>query len=66
MYKSRSRAMLASLAVILLVIQFETWKVRIISGYYMWVAPTWLVWYLLARRSSDAINEVPVTAAAQS
>jgi hypothetical protein len=66
MYKTRSRAMLALVAFILLAIQFETWRVRIISGYYMWVAPTWLVWYLLARRSSDAANEIPVTAAAQS
>jgi hypothetical protein len=60
MYKTRSRAMIALLAVIQLAIQFETWKVRIISGYYMWLAPTWLVWYLLALRSTQAVEVVSV------
>jgi hypothetical protein len=60
MYKTRSRAMLALLAFLLLAIQFETWKVRIVSGYFMWAAPTWLVWYLLARRSNQPADEVPV------
>jgi len=63
MYKTRSRAMVALLALILLAIQFETWKVRIISGYFMWVAPTWLVWYLLARRSTETAEATSVTAA---
>jgi len=63
MYKTRSRALLALLAVILLVIQFETWKVRIISGYYMWMAPTWLIWYLLATRSAHAAQPAAIGAA---
>jgi hypothetical protein len=66
MYKTRSRALLALLAVILLVIEFENFKVRIISGYYMWMAPTWLAWYLLARRSTVAAGAIPVPVAAQS
>jgi len=66
MYKTRSRVMLALLAVILLGIQIETWKVRIISGYYMWMAPTWLIWYLLACRSTDAVEAIPTPAMAES
>jgi Glycosyltransferase family 87 len=60
MYKSRSRAMLALLALILLAIGIENFSVRIVSGYYMWAAPTWLIWYLLARRSTDAADAIPV------
>ncbi len=66
MYKTRSRAMVALLAVIVLAIQFETWRVRIISGYFMWVAPTWVVWYFLATRSAQAAEAVPAPALAQS
>jgi uncharacterized membrane protein (DUF106 family) len=58
--------MTALLALILLAIQFETWKVRIISGYYMWLAPTWLLWYLLAVRSADSHQSAPELAAAHS
>lgn len=66
MYKSRSRVMLALLALILLAIEVENWNVRIVSGYYIWVAPTWLAWYLLARRSTQAAEAIPVPAMAQS
>jgi hypothetical protein len=66
MYKTRSRAMLALVAVILLAIQLETWKARIISGYYMWVAPTWLIWYLLALRSTHTVEAAPVAVTAES
>jgi hypothetical protein len=52
--------------VILLVIQFETWRVKIISGYYMWMAPTWLIWYLLALRFRDTAEAVPTPAMAHS
>jgi hypothetical protein len=66
MYKTRSRPLLALFAVILLVIQFETWRVKIISGYYMWMAPTWLIWYLLALRFRDTAEAVPTPAMAHS
>jgi hypothetical protein len=66
MYKTRSRAILAVLAAVMLVIQFETWKVRIISGYYMWVAPTWLVCYLLALRTPVAIEATSPAVAVES
>jgi hypothetical protein len=66
MYRTRSRALTALLALILLAIQFEAWKVRIISGYFMWLAPTWLVWYLLAVRSADTQETAAESAAAHS
>jgi hypothetical protein len=65
MYKTRSRALLAVLAIILVAAQIETWKVRTISGYYMWLAPTWLIWYLLARRSTGSEEAIPAPAATQ-
>jgi Glycosyltransferase family 87 len=66
MYKTRSRALLAVLALVLLVIGIENFKVQIISGYYMWIAPTWLVWYLLARRNPVADGVIPAAAVAAS
>ncbi|HUB52188.1 MAG TPA: glycosyltransferase family 87 protein [Terracidiphilus sp.] len=65
MYKTRSRAVLALVAAILLAIQFEAWNVRIISGYYMWMTPTWLACYLLAMRWSEAVDVAPVPAVAE-
>ena len=65
MYKTRSRALLAVLAIILVAAQIETWKVRTISGYYMWLAPTWLIWYLLARRSTGSEEAIPAPVATQ-
>jgi hypothetical protein len=67
MYKTRSRLLIAAIPIILLIIQLETWKARIISGYYLWVAPTWLVWYLLASATATRTAEAaPVTVAVQS
>ena len=55
-YATRFRAMLTVLAVLILIVDIELCSVRIISGFYLWTAPAWFGWYLLARRSS-AVNE---------
>lgn len=54
MYATRSRALLLALAGILLLLDAELCFVRIISGLYMWTAPIWLAWYLLARAGTHA------------
>jgi hypothetical protein len=51
-YATRSRAMLAVLAALILIVDIELGSVRIISGLYLWTAPAWFGWYLLARRFS--------------
>ncbi len=66
MYKSRSRVLLALLALTLLAIGIENFSVRIVSGYYMWAAPTWLIWYLLARRCTGATDAITAPAMSES
>lgn len=48
-YSTRARWLLTALAVVLLAIDAEVCKVEIISPLYLWTAPVWLGWYLLAR-----------------
>lgn len=61
-YITRSRRLLVVLAALLLVLDAELCRVRIISGYYLWAAPVWLAWYLLARASQQpAATTEPVS-----
>jgi hypothetical protein len=53
-YVTRSRAMLVILAALILIVDIELGSVKIISGLYLWTAPAWFGWYLLARRVSTA------------
>jgi hypothetical protein len=49
-YLTRSRKLLAALALVSVLIEVETsCGFRLTSAYYMWIAPTWLAWYLFAR-----------------
>ena len=49
-YRTRSQALLSILALSSIVIDFELYKnLKIDSAYYLWTAPVWLLWYLLAR-----------------
>ncbi len=54
-YTTRKRSMLVVLTGILALIGLEALRVKITSPYYLWTAPVWLAWYLLARtpRSSQ-------------
>jgi hypothetical protein len=51
---TRSRKILGSLGVLylLIVIQPYALTIGLASRWYLWPAPAWLVWYLLARRSA--------------
>jgi hypothetical protein len=51
-YATRSRVMLTVLALLILIVDIELGSVRIISGLYLWTAPAWFGWYLLAHRLS--------------
>ena len=51
-YATRSRKMLCVLALLILIVDVELCSVRIISGLYLWTAPAWFIWYLIARRLS--------------
>ena len=68
-YTTRKRPMLVVLTVILALIGLEATKFRITSPFYLWSAPIWFAWYLIARASSgesaaDALAELrPVQAA---
>ncbi|HTV81744.1 MAG TPA: glycosyltransferase family 87 protein [Acidobacteriaceae bacterium] len=65
----RSRKVLALLAIIYLavVIQPYVFTVDLASRLYLWPAPAWLIWYLLARRSAQrSAPVVPAPASAVS
>jgi hypothetical protein len=49
-YATRSRNLLAGLALAIFVMDIEICAVRVISPLYLWTAPAWLAWYLCARR----------------
>jgi hypothetical protein len=48
-YLSRSRTPLVFIALAALLIDLETCRVRLSSGWYLWTAPAWLALYLMAR-----------------
>ncbi|MGB7264593.1 MAG: glycosyltransferase 87 family protein [Terracidiphilus sp.] len=48
-YATRSRKLLAALTLLILLADIEICVVRVISPLYLWTAPAWLAWYLLAR-----------------
>jgi Glycosyltransferase family 87 len=56
-WRTASRKLLAVLATIFIVLELETflafWEAHTV---YLWLAPAWLAWYLLARRSADAVG----------
>lgn len=47
-YATRSRKLLALLALAILVMDVEICGVRVLSPLYLWTAPAWLAWYLFA------------------
>jgi hypothetical protein len=59
-YISRSRKLLAALALAILIMDIEICLVRVTSAGYLWTAPAWLAWYLVARSSSGKVA-MPVT-----
>jgi hypothetical protein len=59
-YATRSRNLLAVLALAILVVDVEICAVRVTSPLYLWTAPVWLAWYLLATartRTTERVNE---------
>lgn len=63
-YVTRSRTLLAALAALILLMDIEICVVRVSSTFYLWTAPIWLVWYLMARASADQAATKPVAAPA--
>ncbi len=51
-YATRSRALLVALVAVVIGLDMELPWVRITSGFYMWTAPVWLGWFLLARATA--------------
>ena len=50
-YRTKRRAIVIVLALLLIVLDAELGGVRIISGWYLWTAPAWCAWYYLALRA---------------
>jgi hypothetical protein len=48
-YTTRKRSLLVVLVCILALIGLEATHFRIVSPYYLWTSPVWLIWYLCAR-----------------
>lgn len=56
-YSTRSRTYVAIFALISAVIEIAALRgVKLDSKFYLWTAPAWLVWYVLATRPSRAIH----------
>jgi Glycosyltransferase family 87 len=57
--RNTSRLLLASLAVIYLLVEFQVNRFDMHSKAYLWIAPAWLVWFVLARIKSRQPAAVP-------
>jgi hypothetical protein len=53
-YATRSRTLLAVLALAIFVMDIEICVVRVLSPWYLWTAPAWLAWYLFATARARA------------
>ena len=51
-YATRSRKLLAILALLIVAADIEICFVKVTSALYLWTAPAWLVWYLFARATA--------------
>ena len=51
-YVTRSRTLLAVLALIIALVDVEMCKVKVLSSIYLWNIPVWFIWYLLARATA--------------
>jgi hypothetical protein len=53
-FTTRRRSLLVVAVCLLAIIEVQALRVRISSVYYLWTAPAWLFWYLIARSSAAA------------
>lgn len=62
-YSTRSRPMLTALAVTNLLIMIAVMSgIKITTPFYLWIAPAWLAWYLLASTSFGKPSMSPASA----
>jgi len=65
-YATRSRILLVVLAIASLMIEVELiWGVKVASAFYLWTAPAWFAWYLLAHAASGHPKSKPGVAELQ-
>ena len=55
---TRSRLLLAALAVMYIAIEIEINRFDLHSAAYLWCAPAWLAWYLLARGNQNTTSSI--------
>ena len=56
-YTTRSRYVILALALAILVADAELCVVRITSLLFLWTAPAWLAWYLVARSRWGSLRD---------
>jgi hypothetical protein len=61
-YTTRNRSLLVVLVALIAFIEIEALRVRVSSVYYLWTAPAWFLWYLLARwyAFERVVENVPI------
>jgi Glycosyltransferase family 87 len=64
--RTRSRVVLTAMAGMYLLIEFQVNRFDLNSRAYLWCAPAWVVWYVLARRAAREPGASPQTVAAPS
>jgi hypothetical protein len=60
--RTTSKLLLAALAAMYILIEIEVNRFDLHSGAYLWAAPAWIVWYLLARSSTREASAAQVAA----
>ncbi len=60
--RTSSRLLLSILAIFYILIEIQINRFELHSAAYLWIAPAWLVWYLLARASARVPGAIPIAA----
>jgi hypothetical protein len=63
-YRTRSRKLLAVLALLILAADIEICFVKVTSTLFLWTTPAWLIWYLFARATAAKEPAPPPAASA--
>jgi hypothetical protein len=56
-YATRSRRLLLALAAVIVALDVQLAFTKIISPWFLWAAPAWLLWYILARAAGENAAE---------
>ena len=65
-YAARSRRLLLAMAVVIVALDIQLAFTKVISPWFLWTSPAWLIWYLCARTANANSRACPEVASTSS